>query len=187
MSAAKIVINGETVEMGGGTGFTVDDTLTMSGENVLGVTTPVRSATKAEFDSMSDEQKQGLVVVTDETAPVVPGVGEAYSADEVVIGKWIDGKPIYRKMLEGTSASNNQRWADIEKIENLDYLVRGYGTIFKGDSSILGIIPSGDLLIGYNENNNGFVGVYASSSSCYNKKVRFFIEYTKTTDEGSAA
>lgn len=50
----------------GGTSFTTDETLTMSDDNVLSVTTPVKGVTKTEFDTMSDADKKGLVVVTDE-------------------------------------------------------------------------------------------------------------------------
>ena len=58
----------------------------------------VREMTKAEFDLLSDDEKVGIINITDITGsgddrfqPVV------YSFDEREIGVWTDGKPLYEK------------------------------------------------------------------------------------------
>ena len=72
--------------------FTTDSTLTMK-DNVLGVATPVRGVTKADFESMTDEQKKGLVVVTDEPPwmPVSVSVQDYDTDDGWHVRKWSDG------------------------------------------------------------------------------------------------
>lgn len=51
-----------------GTQFSVDDTLEMSEDNVLSVTTPVKSVlTQEEFDALSEEEKSsGLYIIAGE-------------------------------------------------------------------------------------------------------------------------
>jgi hypothetical protein len=73
----------------------VDDST--NGKTVVRV---LRSMTKAEFDLLTDAEKQGIINVTDVTGnsenefqPVI------YSEDEREIGVWIDGKPLYQKTI----------------------------------------------------------------------------------------
>lgn len=65
----------------------------------------VRSMTKAEFDLLSADEKVGFINITDITGgnddrfqPVI------YSEDEREIGVWIDGKPLYQKTYEFSTA-----------------------------------------------------------------------------------
>lgn len=71
---SKIIVDGEVMELpdSGGINFTIDKTLTMSEDNVLGVAVPTKGVTKEEFDQMSDDEKKGHIIVTDEPpfAPV---------------------------------------------------------------------------------------------------------------------
>lgn len=83
-----------------------DDTLTLQ-DNVLSVATPVKGMSKAEFDRMSDEEKNGLIVVTDEETVSGGGCGEIYSTEETRIGTWFDGKPLYRRMYKFNLPSEN--------------------------------------------------------------------------------
>lgn len=107
-----------------------------------------------------------------------------YSTEETVIGKWIDGKPIYRKVF---SDPNNSWSAPDNIIGNI--------TNFKEPTSIKAIAFN-DGVSGWVENNEG------GESLCYafvksNGEVHFYrngvidgvaypkkiiIEYTKTTD-----
>ena len=66
----------------------------------------VREMTKAEFDELTEEEKTGLINITDITGgnddrfqPVI------YSEEERVIGVWTDGKPLYEKTYHQTSLS----------------------------------------------------------------------------------
>lgn len=48
----------------------------------------------------------GLMSAADKTKLDVLD-GNVYSTDETVVGTWIDGKPIYRKVFSGTASSGN--------------------------------------------------------------------------------
>lgn len=61
---------------------------------------------------------------------VAPGTENVYSTEEFVCGKWIDGKPIYRKVITGTLANesgNSLVFADVSGL-NIDRLVDLYGS-----------------------------------------------------------
>ncbi len=52
---------------------------------------------------------------------------EIYSTDEQVIGKWIDGKPIYRKVVELGNLPNTSSVQINHNISNIDKIIRIYG------------------------------------------------------------
>lgn len=85
----KIVIDGKEAEVVGGAN---------------GI--PVEAHTKAEYDALTDEQKQAEVlhVITDDNGGVSSdgsgsSPGEVYSEEETLIGTWL-GKPLYRRVLQ---------------------------------------------------------------------------------------
>lgn len=49
-----------------------------------------------------------------------------YTQEEQIIGTWIDGKPIYRK-VSNVSISNKSTWTSLISIPNLDRLINVYG------------------------------------------------------------
>lgn len=66
-----------------------------------------------------------------------------YSTKEQEIGKWIDGKKLYRKCLELTSPSAADTNTNIYTItENIDTLVDIRGTLYNKGSSYKGSINS---------------------------------------------
>ena len=108
-----------------------------------------------------------------------------FSTDEIIVGKWIDGKPIYRKVF----LDPNNSWGAQDNII-------GNITNFKEPTSIKAIAFNDTGLNGWVENNeggesccsayiksNGEVHFYRNDirdGVAYPKKV--IIEYTKTTD-----
>ena len=108
-----------------------------------------------------------------------------FSTDEIIVGKWIDGKPIYRKVFTDPNNSWNAQDNIIGNITN-----------FKEPTSIKAIAFNDMGLSGWVENNeagesrcyayiksNGEVHFYRNDvrdGTSYPKKV--IIEYTKTTD-----
>lgn len=54
-----------------------------------------------------------------------------YSTDEIIIGKWVDNKPIYRKCIYISSFPNNATINVPMNIENLDYMINIYGVANK--------------------------------------------------------
>jgi hypothetical protein len=105
-----------------------------------------------------------------------------YSTNEICIGEWINGKPIYRKVIEGTTASSNVPTA-IGSISNLGIIVniRGYILNPSQNQAIpINFVYNTEQNAGYREGNNIIVRTTASvyqSKSCY-----VIVEYTKTTD-----
>ena len=49
-----------------------------------------------------------------------------YSTDEMIIGKWIDGKPIYRKVVQGNITSKNQSLFVVNANVETMISIRGY-------------------------------------------------------------
>ena len=84
----KIAINGEILEVSG------------LPEGAV----PLKPFTKAEYDALTDAEKQADVVyaITDDGGSGSSSGGsseEIYSTEETRIGTWIDGKPLYRKVF----------------------------------------------------------------------------------------
>ena len=111
-----------------------------------------------------------------------------YSTTEVNTGKtWIDSKPIYRKVITGTSPS----------AVNTDTVIGNIGasidTIIKFDAFIdlqqYGIVPLPQALATTNHNNifiadksTGSISMYVENLVYRNNAVNITVEYTKTTD-----
>lgn len=76
--------NGESPE---GVNFTTDDTLTMTRDDVLGVTVPVKGMTQSEYDELTEEeQNKGLVFVGNETLSGQENPRVIFEGRELVIG-----------------------------------------------------------------------------------------------------
>ena len=124
-----------------------------------------------------------------------------YSTNEQVVGKWINGKPIYRKCFKNVAFSNlkveSGRCTMSTKIDidNIDKIISIHGethTAIGTDYDLTSIFPSVNIaydrsiqfcsyVIIANSNsmiyiagNNGFI-----QGNCY---IDYIVEYTKTTD-----
>lgn len=108
-----------------------------------------------------------------------------YSTEEKVVGEWIDGKPLYRKVYVGMTASSGGVTNADSNFANKD-IVHRYGEI-KCDSN-----NANSIQIGCYVNNNYYSGAYLygstlyiyhpSNSNFYNKPYYLIVEYTKNTD-----
>lgn len=112
------------------------------------------------------------------------GIIDEYSQAEIKTNKvWVDGKPIYRKVIVSTTPSDSN-WtnialgtSDIDKITNKDISFELNGRVFDGS-----YYESTDYYSYYSidtANNNLQIRV---CSLFYNKELRIVLEYTKTTD-----
>ena len=110
---------------------------------------------------------------------------EVYSTEEQVIGTWVDGKPLYRKVIVANNYSIPSKAEQtiphgIENIENvirIDTAIHANWDNCYGGSSMLSVSKFHSRLdnvnlIYRNENSEDWVLIYISS----------IIEYTKTTD-----
>lgn len=108
-----------------------------------------------------------------------------YSEKETVIGTWIDGRPIYRIVIE--DYINDEVQINSESLKGIDRVIAMYGII---DFSNLEqhSIPSRDVMLDYiaiPSSNLYIIQINTDSSkeNLYkNKKARVVIEYLKTTD-----
>ena len=125
-----------------------------------------------------------------------------YSTDEQVVGKWISGKPIYRKCFKNVAFSNldvsSSRYMMSTKIDidNIDKIISIHGethTAIGTDYDLTSIFPTINIAFDrsvqlcsyvmmiansnymiYIAGNNGFI-----QGNCY---IDYIVEYTKTTD-----
>ena len=106
-----------------------------------------------------------------------------YSLQEKIIGKWINGKPIYRKAFVGTTnLSGNETTMNISNLDNLikvDGVIKTLGYI-----NPIGIYTGTDNFISsyFNTTSNNLTLNYTDNYR--NKDYYTIVEYTKTTDEG---
>lgn len=123
-------------------------------------------------------------------APSVRAVNKAlldkYSTEEVKTNKvWIDGKPIYRKVIDIGNLPNATKKEVAAGISNLKYVTRLYGVATTGAYTIT--IPDTypnnalyDTRLSYDNSTGKIVLFSESDRSAYSGYV--IIEYTKTTD-----
>jgi Tfp pilus assembly major pilin PilA len=106
---------------------------------------------------------------------------QTYSTSEVNTGKvWIDGKPIYRKVVQTTMGSTINSWNKIVNL-SIDTLTRKDGFWVSGTDKypIERSYNNEEITIYYNQN-----GIYEKHNYTFvnNKNATLILEYTKTTD-----
>ena len=105
-----------------------------------------------------------------------------YSTEEQIVGTWIDGKPIYEKVINSGYLTNNSITIDVSHL-NINDVIQLKGIAFTDDKKqfrpiTLGTSDSNSIRIDFT-NNNVRIFTWADWSS-YNSFI--IIQYTKTTD-----
>lgn len=190
----KIIKNGIVYGGGGGgsgSGHTIMDTNGnfMPAENNLqfigldvtdnssdGIT-EVESATLNQ-DSLDDVMSAGVA------GTQVAGNGLVYSTTEQVVGRWINGKPIYQKTIEGTFASSGTGQDINHNIANLEQAVNVMGYLVSGGAGETFNIP-----VGFYNGAQYFSVFFMTTKMCARLHSSYFgtpykitVQYTKTTD-----
>ena len=93
-----------------------------------------------------------------------------YSTNEIVVGTWIDNKPIYRKVYSISGDMTASAWTTLTSLSNVDTLVKG---LMGGGSN--NCVWNDTLLRVVNNN----LQYYSPLGHAYTWVV---IEYTKTKD-----
>lgn len=170
-----------------GEAIQVDNTLTIDDDHVLGVTTPVNGiVTQAEFNALpEEEQNRGMYVIKDAIGVSAGSSNNVYSTEETVIGTWIDGKPLYRRVFFGTSpkkVNNIEEIADLRSL-NIAERVNLYGFCANAMpvNWFFNTTNSGCTWIGGDLGHLAIL-MYTTMSSMCNRTVNVVLEYTKTTD-----
>lgn len=111
---------------------------------------------------------------------------EEYPTNEVVIGKWINDKPIYRKVFVTTNTNTSAGWLDYNYSDyglsnDIDFvgIVNGYKELLQAGETIYEDIYSDDTRIQF-DNSTHKVSIKGNGTN-YNKYYIIY-EYTKTTD-----
>lgn len=99
-----------------------------------------------------------------------------YSAIEAYIGKWVDGKNIYRKVITVTDGLAKDNLIKVcDKPEGMLELIRGYGIVRTTE----GAYSNNDILV-YSGNASANYAIYAKQNfTSYPEKLYIIIEYTK--------
>ena len=104
-----------------------------------------------------------------------------YSTDEIRIGTWIDGKPIYRKVIARNQSITNGTSIAVSSL-NIDELIK-IGAINQNQSSNFKFFgsyyDSSSEKLNIHLNNND-IQVWSGTGVNYTSTI--WIEYTKTTD-----
>lgn len=113
--------------------------------------------------------------------------GNVYSTSETEVGKWIDGKPIYRRTFEYTTNSVVNAWKTIGTITNIKMPIKMYGVCYNGNAKFhIPYAEPGSSGINavwlYCDTNSGLFREQHSYTYANSLPAYVTIEYTKTTD-----
>lgn len=100
-----------------------------------------------------------------------------YSESEIIVGTWIDDKPIYRKVIQGITIANHSSWYELLTISNLNKVINIWAIKNNGEV----IIPRYESSE-YNANFlvDGTVIKYKAQGQ--SGTFDLIVEYTKTTN-----
>ncbi len=110
-----------------------------------------------------------------------------YSTEEKVIGKWIDGKPIYRKVYKVTNITTN---LDLSEL-NIADIITINGSLKQTDESVTAFpyLPNEQIVYDkylksgyYKSKTKEWIWQFGSTATTDFSSGIFIIEYTKTTD-----
>ena len=105
---------------------------------------------------------------------------QIYSTDETIIGTWVNGKPLYRKIIKTSVKQGVQKIYDVSNM-NLDDIIRMNGSISQSEGSIVHIpygTSSNDFAVVYYPKSSNQIEVNTTRAGIVN----IILEYTKTTD-----
>lgn len=152
-------------------------------EDSISVTNPNRGIyTEGEFEKLSpDQKKTGTYIIDDGRDETLIGAN-IYSLDETIVGRWIDGKPIYRKVIISTTGNAGADKIignisnDCETIIRLDGIIvdrNGYHTKVPDLRTVL-IVAKNELSL--------YITTANSGSAYANCPIAAIVEYTKSAD-----
>ena len=135
-----------------------------------------------------DKKTNELVKVAGNAANADLRDMNVYSTEEKIVGTWIDGKPIYRKVISSTLSGPLTGLVEIaHNIQNIETPIR----IVFGKATVPGIsnsitIPSqydSTTFIQLGAFSDTYVQLFAGSTNWTSlKEITLCLEYTKTTD-----
>lgn len=120
------------------------------------------------------------------TKNIFMDAGSNYSTDELVVGTWIDGKPIYQKTTnyQMPSSGGGGEIANPWGISNVDKVISLYGrfTDANGYSSTFNPWYGSRFGFLFNASTSTLAVQIADAGWIYGQTIQITIQYTKTTD-----
>lgn len=113
---------------------------------------------------------------------------DIYSTKEQAIGTWIDGKPLYRKVINATPTISNSSYQTISIKHNISDLKNVYkcnAFLHNTGNTQTYILPaetSATQAIGISEINSTNIIMYSKNDTWSGWIAEIILEYTKTTD-----
>lgn len=113
---------------------------------------------------------------------------EVYSTEEQRIGTWIDGKPLYRKVINAKPTISNSSYQTISIKHNISDLKNVYKcnaflhNTGNTQTYILPVETSATQAIGISEINSTNIIMYSKNDTWSGWIAEIILEYTKTTD-----
>lgn len=143
------------------------------------------TVTDVTVDGTSVVNQQGVAEI-----PAIPDGLHHYSTTEKVIGTWVDGKPLYEKIVQGTTITGGQNDYVNHNIQNLDTLVDSCVMTHFSDNGYWRKLnfaynnggTGNDWLGGYAVNSTQIIFQIGVSYASYLDKWYATLQYTKTTD-----
>lgn len=191
----KMILNGQPIEVSSALTIEPGDGLSKNG-NILNIDNSVRGIyTQAEFDALTEEQKaSGTYFVDDGQGG--SGGGQAqdiYSIEERVVGRWIDGRPLYRRVYTFTMPTNTDQYKAVEYgTEIKPVMFKVYCTTSdaggEGYAFIPAVSPQSQVHTASCWIRYGSLWIQLGSGSVDDKgghSAIFILEYTKTTDQAT--
>lgn len=161
---------GHTIEDSEGTDLTQRDTLQF-GEGFKAEDDDTNEKTVISPNVMQSGDMDDVIT----PLPSVQTRYQKYSTEEQVIGEWIDGKPLYQKVITGLNASiTSSSWNTLCTIPDLDLLIGGYALYNNIGTGKLNIMYFKELEPDGNE-----IRAQLNNSRTINIAV---LQYTKNTD-----
>lgn len=190
--------SGHTILDDDGTALAQEDNLQIKGvysaDNSQDGVTEVnvyREMTKAEFNTLSSDEKKGFIRVTDEPDIYSDGHFQPviYSTEEREIGVWTDGKPLYEKTVDCGDLPNSSTKDVAHNILNIDRIISIIGMAKRSDGDTFTPMPDLDASSGTTPNNYlrfwaNVTNIRIKTSSDRSNYTSSYatLRYTKTTD-----
>lgn len=183
----EAINNVQTLPAGGTTG----QVLTKKSETYGDVKWSTVEGNEVYIGNEADAPATAKIVI-DEDEQGWEDEGEIYSTTERKVGKWIDGKNIYRKVFFVNAISwNNNAYYIETNIDNIEHLIKMQGTCVNSPNGNFLTIPyinpsqiSYQISLEYiKETNKIVLGSAGAFSDNRLTNCSIILEYTKTTDE----
>ena len=153
--------------------------------STLSVSSPVQGVISQEaYDALSEEeQNKGLYIVPGPVWSYPSGECEnIYSTEERIVGQWINGKPIYRKVFFAVTQSAWTGAIDqLAEVQDMDELVDIRYALY--DTLGMSMLWQYNFAIGQIDNSNAIGAYIIKNAGIFGKKIRLIADYTKTTDQ----